>query len=52
LVKEKNNEIDNKRKEEEYKKQKIDSKHKILEDMQSKIMSYKTEILKNRNKKD
>jgi len=31
---------------------KIDSKQKILEDMQSKILNYKAEILKNRNKKD
>lgn len=48
----KQNEYDNKVKEEEKRKTKIDSKQKILEDMQNKILTYKTEILKNRNKKD
>ena len=51
-MQEKQNEYDEKRKEEETRKMKVDSKQKILEDMQNKILSYKTEILKNRNKKD
>ncbi len=52
MMLEKQNEINDKRKEEENRKIKVDSKQRILEDMQSKILSYKTEILKNRNKKD
>jgi hypothetical protein len=41
-----------KRRDEESKKMKIDSKQKILEDMQSRISSYKTELLRQRNKKE
>ncbi len=41
-----------KQKYEETKKVKIDSKQKILEDMQNRISSYKTELLRQRNKKD
>ena len=41
-----------KKKDEETKKVKVDSKHKILEDMQSRISSYKTELMRQRNKKE
>ena len=41
-----------KKKDEETKKMKIDSKQKILEDMQMRIVNYKTELLRQRNKKD
>jgi hypothetical protein len=41
-----------KKKDEETKKMKTDTKHKILEDMQSRITSYKTELLRQRNKKE
>jgi len=40
-----------KRKEDDSKKTKIDSKHKILEDMQNRISNYKTELFRQRNKK-
>jgi hypothetical protein len=38
------------KKEEESKRIKVDSKQKILEDMQTRITSYKTELLRQRNK--
>lgn len=41
-----------KQKSEESKKVKVDSKQKILEDMQSRISSYKAELLRQRSKKD
>jgi hypothetical protein len=41
-----------KRKEDESKKMKLESKHKIIEDMQSRISMYKAELLRQRNKKD
>lgn len=41
-----------KKKEEESKKMKVDSKQKILEDMQARISSYKTELLRQRNRKE
>lgn len=49
---EKQTERYDKQKDEEVKKIKVDSKQKILEDMQNKILTYKTEIFKNRNNKD
>lgn len=41
-----------KRKDEEIKKQRIDSKQKILEDFQSKINGYKCQLMMNRNKNE
>jgi len=41
-----------KMKEQETKKMKIDSKQKIIEDMQSRIARYKTEIFKQRKKNE
>lgn len=41
-----------KRREEETKKMKLDSKHKIVSDLQSRISSYKTDLIKQRNKKE
>jgi hypothetical protein len=49
---EKQSENYEKRREEESKKMKVDSKQKILEDMQSRITSYKTELIRQRNKKE
>lgn len=49
---EKQSENYEKKREEETKKVKVDSKHRIIEDMQTRILSYKTELLKQRNKKD
>ncbi len=41
-----------KMKESETRKMKIDSKQKILEDMQNRIASYKADIFKQRKKKE
>jgi hypothetical protein len=41
-----------KMKESETRKMKIDSKQKILEDMQNRISSYKAEIFRQRKKKE
>jgi hypothetical protein len=41
-----------KRREEESKKMKYDSKQKIIEDMQNRIASYKSDLLRQRVKKD
>jgi hypothetical protein len=41
-----------KKKEDESKKMKNESKNKILEDMQMRILNYKTELFRQRNKKD
>jgi hypothetical protein len=40
------------KREEETKKMKIDTKHKIIEDMQNRISQYKSELFKNRIRKD
>jgi hypothetical protein len=41
-----------KKKDDESKKMKIDSKQKIIEDMQMRIASYKTELIKSRKNKN
>jgi hypothetical protein len=41
-----------KKKEEESKRIKIDSKQKLVGELQSRITSYKTEIMRQRNKKE
>lgn len=52
IVLEKQSEVYEKRREEESKKMKYDSKQKIIEDMQNRIANYKSELLKQRVKKD
>jgi hypothetical protein len=49
---EKQNEQFERRREEDVKKMKLDSKHKIIEDMQSRISQYKSELFRNRVRKD
>lgn len=49
---EKQSEQYDKRREEEAKKMKTESKHKIIEDMQNRISSYKSELFRQRNKKE
>jgi hypothetical protein len=49
---EKQNEMYEKRREEEHKKIKVDSKTKVIEDLQSRISSYKAELMRQRVKKD
>jgi hypothetical protein len=41
-----------KRREDDMKKNRIESKQKIIEDLQNKISNYKAELIKNRNRKD
>ena len=52
IMLEKQTERYDKQKDEEVKKIKVDSKQKILEDMQNKILTYKTEIFKNVSKRN
>lgn len=49
---EKENEIHERRREEEMKKMKIDSKQKIVGELQSRIANYRSELLRQRNRKE
>jgi hypothetical protein len=52
LILEKQVESFEKKKEEECKKMKVDTKQKILDDMQSRISSYKSELFRQRSRKE
>jgi hypothetical protein len=52
LILEKQAEQYEKKREEDNKRTKLDSKHKIIEDLQSRISGYKTELLKQRVRKE
>ena len=49
---EKQSEVNEKKREEESRKMKIDSKQKIVGELQNRISTYRTEIMRQRNKRE